>query len=120
MERENEINQNLIDQQVNSFIEKELSNMYEFSYSDLSFSYTNKDFYIKVVDKLIPHTYVNNKGFYQFPSEVLVRLTTATVHSYAKQTEEEFFKFLQKELSMNVGYCKYVNRLNTCKREVTK
>lgn len=106
-----EINENLIEQQVSAFITNELKAIPVLAYSEFSFSFDHRSFYLRVRDLLVPTMYVNKEGFYVFPTEILLSLNTVSVNYNANKSEEEFFEYLHRELKRSVGYRAYSKRL---------
>lgn len=109
----NEIDQNLIDQMVNDFINEVLLPNPVLAYTQFSYDYNNFDFYLKAKDLLIPRAYVRIKtGSYYFPNALFIRMNINNVHSYAQQSKEKLFEEFNKALAKSPEYLTYIERLN--------
>ena len=109
----NEIDQNLIDQMVNDYINEVLICNPVLKYTTFFYDYTNSDFYLKVRDQLVPQMYVDMRtGFYRFPTALFLRLNTRTVEYKAKQSKEALFEYFNEQLKCSPEYKTYCERLN--------
>ena len=109
----NEIDQNLIDQMVNDFINEVLLADPVLVYTQFSYDYNNFDFQLKAKDLLIPRAYVNSKtGFYYFPNAMFIRMNINNVYHYALQSKEKLFEEFNKTLAKSPEYLAYKERLN--------
>ena len=108
----NEIDQNLIDQTVNDFINEVLAVNPVLAYTKFSYSYNQFDFYLTAKDLLIPQMYVDKNGFYRFPTAMFIRLNTSNVYHYAKHSKEKLFEEFNKALAKSPEYQGYIERLN--------
>ena len=110
MEEKIKIDESLIDQLLNDFINEYLLSVYELKYTDFSYQYNKFDFYFKVTDLLQPSLYLIGNSYY-FNKHIILRLNTITLYYYSSQGKEVFFKFLKQELEESVSYLNYINRL---------
>lgn len=109
----NEIDQNLIDQMVNDFINEVLLTDPVLAYTQFSYDYNSFDFQLKAKDLLIPRAYVNSKtGFYYFPNAIFIRMNINNVYHYALQSKERLFEEFNKALAKSPEYKSYKERLD--------
>jgi hypothetical protein len=108
----NEIDQNLIDQMVNDFINEVLLVDPVLAYTQFSYDYNSFDFYLKAKDLLIPNAYVKRDGSYYFNTAMFIRLNINNVQHYAQQSKEKLFEELNKALTKSPEYKAYKERLD--------
>ena len=108
----NEIDQDLIDQTVNDFINEVLIVNPVLAYTKFSYSYNKFDFYLTAKDLLVPEMYVDKNGFYRFPTAMFIRLNTNNVYHFAKHSKEKLFEEFNKALAKSPEYHTYIERLD--------
>lgn len=111
MEEKAKLNESLIDQLLNDFINEELLSLYELKYTDFNYQYNQFDFYLKVTDLLRPSMCLVNDS-YIFNKHTILRLNVNSIVYYSSLGKELFFAYLKEELNRSVTYTNYINRLS--------
>lgn len=110
MEEKIKVDENLLEQMLNDFISDEILTQYEFKYTEISYDFSSFDFYLKAVDLLRPQLCLIGEG-YSFNTHILLSLNKKNVDHACLKGKEEFFKFLNAELSKSEVYNAYYRRL---------
>ena len=110
MERNLNLDESLIDQKIDNFINTNLINIYELKFTQFNYDYNKFNFYIKFIDLLRPNiVLVQNE--YWFNKHTVLRLSVSDVLYYINQDEKVFHNFLMQHLNLNKTYVAYINRL---------
>lgn len=111
MEEKLKVDENLIDQLVNDFINEKLNKLYELSHTKIYFTYNKFDFYLKAEDLLRPKVCIIGNSYY-FNKHNFLNLNTNNVMFYSSLGKEKLFNYFNKELLNSKTYQNYFNRLN--------
>ena len=110
MEKNLNLDESLIDQKIDNFINTHLINMYELKFTDIIYNYDKFNFYIKFIDLLRPKLIlVNNE--YWFNKHTVLRMSVNNLIHFLNQDEKIFHDYLIHQLSLNKQYLDYINRL---------